>query len=214
VPALFWYNALLIASNGTESRVGSLTADWERFFEWKRIEREDEPAQGVSGNDYSRHVRAGTPVRSGGKTLLCFPAHKAGLVKILGQNHQFLGVNNAISATVKARSAGHGEAACSGRPRFGQKLFDGVLRPENPSETSGQTDVLVVTDRVELDGQIAKTFAACGAVTDANECHASSGAHLRQLLSENHRYVFTLISQIPSRSTTRYLWERGRGHCH
>ena len=28
---------------GTDSRVGSLTADWERFFEWKRIEREDEP---------------------------------------------------------------------------------------------------------------------------------------------------------------------------
>ncbi len=43
IPSLFWYNALLIASNGTESRVGSLTADWERFFEWKRIEREDEP---------------------------------------------------------------------------------------------------------------------------------------------------------------------------
>ena len=33
IPALFWYNALLIASNGTDSRVGSLTADWERFFE-------------------------------------------------------------------------------------------------------------------------------------------------------------------------------------
>jgi len=43
IPALFWFNALLIASNGTDSRVGSLTADWERFFEWKRIEREDEP---------------------------------------------------------------------------------------------------------------------------------------------------------------------------
>jgi type I restriction enzyme, R subunit len=39
IPALFAYNALLIASNGTDSRVGSLTADWERFFEWKRIER-------------------------------------------------------------------------------------------------------------------------------------------------------------------------------
>jgi len=33
VPALFVFNALLIASNGTDSRVGSLTADWERFFE-------------------------------------------------------------------------------------------------------------------------------------------------------------------------------------
>ena len=43
VPALFWSNALLIASNGTDSRVGTLTADWERFFEWKRIESEDEP---------------------------------------------------------------------------------------------------------------------------------------------------------------------------
>jgi len=37
IPQLFWFNALLIASNGTDSRVGSLTADWERFFEWKRI---------------------------------------------------------------------------------------------------------------------------------------------------------------------------------
>ena len=37
------FNALLISSNGTEGRVGSLTADWERCFEWKRIEREDEP---------------------------------------------------------------------------------------------------------------------------------------------------------------------------
>jgi hypothetical protein len=36
------FNGLLVASNGTDSRVGSLTADWERFFEWKRIEREDE----------------------------------------------------------------------------------------------------------------------------------------------------------------------------
>src|SRR6266850_1269582 len=43
IPQLFWFNGLMIASNGTESRVGSLTADWERFFEWKRIEREDDP---------------------------------------------------------------------------------------------------------------------------------------------------------------------------
>ena len=41
IPQLFWYSAFLIASNGTESRVGTLTADWERFSEWKRIERED-----------------------------------------------------------------------------------------------------------------------------------------------------------------------------
>jgi type I restriction enzyme R subunit len=52
-----------------------------------------------------------------------------------------------------------------------------------------------VTDRVELDDQIAKTFKATGAVSEAegDECHAASSAHLRELLRGNHRYVFTLI---------------------
>ena len=51
IPALFWYNAFMIASNGSDSRVGSLTADWERFTEWKRIEREDEPRPSLPVED-------------------------------------------------------------------------------------------------------------------------------------------------------------------
>jgi type I restriction enzyme, R subunit len=52
-----------------------------------------------------------------------------------------------------------------------------------------------VTDRVELDDQIAKTFKTTSAVSEAesDQCHASSGAQLRKLLRGNHRYVFTLI---------------------
>ena len=42
IPHLFWYNALIIVSNRSESRVGSFTAEWEHFSEWKRIESEDE----------------------------------------------------------------------------------------------------------------------------------------------------------------------------
>ena len=57
----------------------------------------------------------------------------------------------------------------------------------------GNWTFVIVTDRVELDEQIAKTFAACGAVSDANECHAESGVKLRELLAGNNRYVFTLI---------------------
>ena len=37
-----------------------------------------------------------------------FSEHKAGLVKILGQNHQYLGVNNAIASMLEARKLGHG----------------------------------------------------------------------------------------------------------
>ena len=59
----------------------------------------------------------------------------------------------------------------------------------------GNWTFVVVTDRVELDEQIAKTFKATGAVSEAegDQCHAASGAHLRELLRGNHRYVFTLI---------------------
>jgi type I restriction enzyme R subunit len=59
----------------------------------------------------------------------------------------------------------------------------------------GNWTFVVVTDRVELDDQIAKTFKSCGAVSEAegDACHAASGAHLRELLRGNHRYVFTLI---------------------
>ena len=53
---------------------------------------------------------------------------------------------------------------------------------------AGNWTFVVVTARVELDDQIAKTFKATGAVSEAE-----SGAHLRELLRGNHRYVFTLI---------------------
>ncbi len=61
----------------------------------------------------------------------------------------------------------------------------------------GNWTFVVVTDRVELDDQIAKTFKASGAVSEAegDECHAASGAHLRELLRGNHRYVFTLVQK-------------------
>ena len=62
-------------------------------------------------------------------------------------------------------------------------------------KVAGNWTFVVVTDRVELDDQIAKTFKAAGAVSEAegDQCHAASGAHLRELLRGNHRYVFTLI---------------------
>ena len=47
IPHLFWYNAFIILSNGTESKVGSLTASWEHFAEWKRLHSEEEQPQGL-----------------------------------------------------------------------------------------------------------------------------------------------------------------------
>jgi type I restriction enzyme, R subunit len=37
IPQIFWHNGLIILSNGSKSRVGSMTAGWEHFAEWKKI---------------------------------------------------------------------------------------------------------------------------------------------------------------------------------
>ena len=42
VPQLFHSNVLIILSNGSKTRVGSTTAEWEHFGDWKRIDDEGE----------------------------------------------------------------------------------------------------------------------------------------------------------------------------
>ena len=195
IPALFWSNALLIASNGTDSRVGSLTAYWERWVEWKRIEREDEPRR-VSLDVVLRGTCDPTRLLDLVENFTLFSEHKAGLVKILGQNHQFLGVNNAIASMLEARKLGHGRGGVFWQTQGSGKSFSMVFFAQKVlRKLAGNWTFVVVTDRRELDDQIAKTFKATGAVSAAEgeECHATSGAHLRELLRGNHRYVFTLV---------------------
>ncbi len=197
IPALFWYNALLIASNGTESRVGTITADWERMAEWKRIEREDEPRR-VSLEVMLRGVCDPARLLDLVENFTLFSEHKSGLVKILAQNHQVLGVNNSIASMLEARKAGHGRAGVFWQTQGSGKSFSMVFFSQKVlRKIAGNWTFVVVTDRTELDNQIAKTFKATGAVTqhEGDECHAQSGAQLRELLRGNHRYVFTLIQK-------------------
>lgn len=207
IPQLFWFNALLIASNGTDSRVGSLTADWGRFFEWKRVEREDEPRR-VSLEVMLRGTCDRTRLLDLAENFTLFSEHKAGLVKVLGQNHQFLGVNNAIASMLEARKLGHGRGGVFWQTQGSGKSFSMVFFAQKVlRKLAGNWTFVVVTDRVELDDQIAKTFKTVGAVSEVegDQCHASSGAHLRELLRGNHRYVFTLIHkfQTPEALTDR-----------
>jgi len=200
IPALFWFNALLIASNGTDSRVGSLTADWERFFDWKRVERENEPRR-VSLEVMLRGTCDKKRLLDLVENFTLFSEHKAGLVKIIGQNHQYLGVNNAIRSMLEARKMGHGRAGVFWQTQGSGKSFSMVFFAQKVlRKLAGNWTFVVVTDRVELDDQIAKTFKTIGAVSKAegDECHASSGAQLRELLRGNHRYVFTLIQKFQS----------------
>jgi type I restriction enzyme R subunit len=57
----------------------------------------------------------------------------------------------------------------------------------------GNFTFVMMTDRDDLDSQIYKTFVGCGIADELTTPRASSGRELQRLLSENHRYVFSLI---------------------
>jgi type I restriction enzyme R subunit len=197
IPQLFWSNAFLIASNGTASRIGSLSADWERFFEWKRIASEDEPRR-VSLEVLLRGTCQPQRLLDYVENFTLFSESKGGLIKIIAQNHRVIGVNNAIAATLEARRRGHGRAGVFWQTQCSGKSYSmGFYSQKIQRKIPGDWTFVIVTDRTDLDEQIAETFKAAGVVSQAegDQCHAGSGAQLAELLRGNHRYVFTLIQK-------------------
>jgi len=207
IPYLLTYNGFIILSNGREAKIGSVTANFEHFSEWKRIN--DEGEKGVISLDTM--IRATCePARLLDivESFTLFMNTKGGLAKLISKNHQYLGVNNAIQNLQVIRSSSgsnekgqlgvfwltQGSGKSISMINFAQK----VLR-----KTPGNWTFVVVTDRDDLDTQIYKNFANCGVVTE-EEAQAESAVHLRQLLGENHRYVFTLIQ--------KFRTEKGETH--
>ena len=195
IPQLFWYNAFIILSNGSKSRIGSITSDWEHFSEWKKINSEGEHGV-VSVETMIRGTCDPSRLLDLVENFTLFSELKSGLIKIVAMNHQYLGVNNAIEAVQNSRTnAGklgvfwhtQGSGKSYSMVFFAQK----ILR-----KLPGNWTFVVLTDRDDLDIQIYKNFAGVGAVTEPEEqVRAESGSHLKQLLFEDHRYVFTLIQK-------------------
>ena len=102
VPQLFWANALIILSNGSQSRVGSITAGWEHFAEWKKIGSEDEESR-VSLETILRGVCDPARLLDLVENFTLFQEVPGGLIKLTAKNHQYLGVNNALEALTDIR---------------------------------------------------------------------------------------------------------------
>ena len=191
---LFWYNAFILLSNGTDSKVGSLTASWEHFAEWKRVHSEDEPPK-VSLETILQALCKPERLLDIVENFILFMEVQGGLIKILAKNHQYLGVNNAI-ASLKQIEENHGKLGVFWHTQGSGKSISMLLFAQKVlRKVPGNWTFVVVTDRKELDDQIYKTFASTSGVLTQQEVHAERVLHLRQLLSEDHRYIFTLIQK-------------------
>ena len=198
IPHLFQANAVQVLSNGTDAVVGSMTAGWEHFAEWVRVESEDEPRL-VGLSTLLRGVCAPLRLLDLVENFTAYLETKGGVAKILAKNHQVLGVNNALRALEGVRENRGRLGVFWHTQGSGKSLSMVFFSRKVLRKVPGNWSFLVVTDREELDEQIYTTFARTGTVTEPEQdVRADSGAHLRQLLAQDHRYLFTLIQKFHS----------------
>jgi type I restriction enzyme R subunit len=195
IPQLFTPNGFIILSNGADTKVGTITSGWEFFSEWKKINSEGEQGK-VSLETVIRGMCTKERLLDLIENFVAFQDRPGGFVKLLARNHQYLGVNNAIARLDELWNAPPEERGrlgvfwhTQGSGKTMSMLFfsQKVLRKK-----PGNWSFVIVTDREDLDEQAHNEFSWAGVITEQH-VRATGSAHLRQLLAEDHRYVFTLI---------------------
>lgn len=195
IPQLFYYNAFLMLSNGTEAKIGTLGSKYEFFHEWKRLAESDPGSvaletmlRGICRKDNFLDLLENFILydHSGGRTA-----------KILARNHQYLGVNEAVKAYA-GRKLNDGKLGVFWHTQGSGKSYSMVfLAQKIRRKFAGSPTFVILTDRDELNKQISDTFENCGLLgkTKAAQFIAASGDDLVQKLKGNPSFIFTLIQK-------------------
>lgn len=200
IPSLFRTNAVLVTSDGIEARVGSLTANAERFMPWRTIDGEDFAPRGQAELEtLLRGVFDRERFLALIRDFVVFADGGSGLFKIIAGYHQFHGARKAVREAVAA-SGPDGDRKIgviwhtqgSGKSYL-MAFFAGLVvkAPELENPT-----IVVLTDRNDLDDQLAATFSLCKDLIRQEPSKADSREDLRRLLARNSGgVIFTTVQK-------------------
>lgn len=205
IPQLFYYNAFVMLSNGTEAKVGTLGSPYAFFHEWKRLSEGD--AGSVALETMLRGICRKENFLDLFENFILYDHSGGRTAKILARNHQYLGVNAAMQAyaTRKLRDGKLGvfwHTQGSGKSYSMVFFAKKILR-----KAEGTPTFVVLTDRDELNRQLSDTFENCGLLGPgkASQFMAKSGADLLQKLAGNPGFIFTLIQKFHERDAAPIL---------
>ena len=184
IPSLFYYNAFLVISDGVNTKAGTITAPFNRFMDWKKINMEDEVIDTL-GVDYKNL-----------DTLLYGMFDKERFLdiiknfilfipkgKILAQYHQYYGMKKAIKSVINAvdddgRAGVVWHTQGSGKS-FSMTFLAGNLIKDKRLESP---TILVITDRNDLDDQLFSTFCSASEFLRQEPIKCDSRADVKQVL--------------------------------
>ena len=195
IPHLFYYNAFLILSNGSEAKVGTLGSKYAFFHEWKRLKESD--AGSVALETMLRGICRKETFLDLFENFILYDHSGGHTAKILARNHQYLGVNEAVEV-YRTRKLRDGKLGVFWHTQGSGKSYSMVfLAQKIRRKFTGSPTIVVLTDRDELNKQISDTFENCGLLgkTKAAQFIASSGEDLIQKLRGNPSFIFTLIQK-------------------
>ncbi|WP_027896254.1 type I restriction endonuclease subunit R [Zestomonas thermotolerans] len=220
IPQLFHTNALLVTSDGISARVGSLSADLERFMPWRTTDGREVAPKGAPElttliEGVFEHRRLLDLVRD----FTVFGETGSGLVKIIAGYHQFHAVKKAVDSTVRAAMLVQGVAedpAEYGLPsvkdqRPGDRRAGVIWHTQGSGKSllmafyAGQLvkhpamenpTLVVLTDRNDLDDQLFATFSMCRDLIRQTPVQAESREHLQVLLNRaSGGVIFTTLQK-------------------
>lgn len=195
IPNLFYFNAFLILSNGTEAKIGTLGSTFEFFHEWKRLSEKEQGS--VALETMLRGICKKEIFLDLFENFILFDHGYGHTAKILARNHQYLGVNEAIKAYA-ARKLNNGKLGVFWHTQGSGKSYSMVfLAQKVRRKFEGSPTFVILTDRDELNKQISDTFENCGLLGKAKSSQfiALSSNNLINKLKGNPSFVFTLIQK-------------------
>ena len=202
IPQLFFFNQFCVLSNGTETRLGSFTAEYGHFFEWLRLSEEDKIDRKII-KDKGTSIEYLLDGLFEHETLLDyienFILYENKREKIIAKNHQFLGVNNAIES-FKNRKELNGKLGVFWHTQGSGKSYSmGMFINKINRKIKGNFTFLMITDRINLDDQLYKNFLRTEIIPSKksdekkNPFVPKDSAELREYLTTNKPFIFTLI---------------------
>lgn len=194
IPHFFHHNAIVMLANGDKAKIGTITAGYEHFHEWKRLSETDHGV--VDMETLLKGVCEKHNFMDIFENFIIYDDSTGKQIKVLAKNHQYLGVNKVIKSLIDPNRV-KGKLGVFWHTQGAGKSYSMVFfSTKVHRKIGGNYTFLICTDREDLDTQIYKTFAGCGvADNDKAPCRPSSGRNLGELLSQQKAYVFTTIQK-------------------
>lgn len=196
---LFYYNAFSVISDGINARIGTITADFNRFMTWKSKDGE-KPEENINQIDILLNgVFKKDRLIDIISNFILFQNKEEGRIKILAGYHQYFAVEKSIKSTLKAIEEHSGKAGVVWHTQGSGKSFAMVFYTGKMLKIPDLNNptIVVLTDRNDLDNQLYNTFANTNREILPQEAkQALNRKNLKELLKVNAGgIIFTTIQK-------------------